>query len=46
MYCKHITFGVVFFVGLFAVESLTSLLKCEFIDLINGFQSTTKSNPR
>ena len=31
MYCKHITFGGVFFVGLFAVESLTSLLKCEFI---------------
>ena len=42
-YCKYITFGGVFFLAPFAVESLRQI-KYTYKDLIRGFQSTTKSN--
>ena len=49
-YCKHITFGGVFFLVPLAIAYLRSIkliAKCAFKkDLKSGFQSTTESNPR
>ena len=49
-YCKRITFDGVFFLAPLAVASLRQIkytAKSAFYKvLINGFQSTTKSNPR
>ena len=49
-YCKRITFDGVFFLAPLAVASLRHIKytakSAIYKDFINGFQSTTESNPR